>query len=60
MISDRLTAGYYVTKKLFIADMRRMFSNCKQSNPKESHLVNCAVELERLYQTKMSQMDLWY
>lgn len=59
MISERLTKGYYVTRKLFIADMRRMFSNYKQYNPKDSHLVNFAIALEKVYLIKMKELNLW-
>lgn len=58
-IGKRLASGYYVTRKLFIADMRRMFSNCKTFNPEDSYWANCAVELERLFQIKMKEMGLW-
>ncbi|VVC27197.1 Hypothetical protein CINCED_3A002170 [Cinara cedri] len=58
-IGKRLAAGYYVIKKLFIADMRRMFSNCKTFNPEDSYWSNCAVELERLFQIKMKELGLW-
>lgn len=58
-ISKRLSAGYYVTRKLFIADMKRMFNNCKKFNPQPSYWVTCAVELERLFQIKMKEMGLW-
>ncbi|KAL5242311.1 hypothetical protein ACI65C_009721 [Semiaphis heraclei] len=58
-ISKRLAAGYYVSRKLFIADMRRMFSNCKLFNQEDSYWADCAVELERLFQIKMKEIQLW-
>ncbi|XP_022179942.1 histone acetyltransferase KAT2B-like isoform X2 [Myzus persicae] len=58
-ISKRLASGYYVSRKLFTADMKRMFSNCKTFNPEDSYWANCAVELEKLFQIKMKEMELW-
>ncbi|XP_050439018.1 histone acetyltransferase KAT2A [Adelges cooleyi] len=58
-IAKRLSSGYYVTRKLFIADMRRMFTNCKTYNPEGSYWCECANELERNFQTKMKEMGLW-
>ena len=28
-MAERLKANYYVNKRLFIADMKRMFTNCR-------------------------------
>lgn len=59
MISKRLSSGYYVTRKLFIADMRRMFSNCRKFNPPNSYWTNCAAQMERFLQIKMKEIGLW-
>ncbi|KAL4084428.1 hypothetical protein QTP88_028250 [Uroleucon formosanum] len=57
-IDKRLASGYYVSKRLFIADMRRMFTNCKTFNPEHSYWANCAVELEKLFLIKMMEPEL--
>ncbi|CAI6343931.1 unnamed protein product [Macrosiphum euphorbiae] len=58
-IGKRLASGYYSSRKLFIADMRRIVTNCKTFNPEHSYWANCAVELEKLFQIKMKEMELW-
>jgi len=58
-IGERLASGYYSSRKLFIADMRRIVTNCKTFNPEHSYWANCAVELEKLFQIKMKEMELW-
>jgi len=39
--------------------MRRIFTNCKTFNPEHSYWANCAVELEKIFQIKMKEMELW-
>lgn len=34
-MAERLKANYYVNKRLFIADMKRMFTNCRSVRMKE-------------------------
>ncbi|KAF9804318.1 hypothetical protein SFRURICE_011933 [Spodoptera frugiperda] len=46
---DRLKARYYVSKRLFIADMTRIFTNCRL----------CANTLEKYFHTKMKEAGLW-
>ena len=35
-MGERLKANFYVYKQLFIADMKRMFTNCKAYNAPET------------------------
>uniref|UniRef100_A0A1B6DZV6 histone acetyltransferase n=1 Tax=Clastoptera arizonana TaxID=38151 RepID=A0A1B6DZV6_9HEMI len=58
-ISDRLKAGYYSTRKLFIADMTRIFTNCRTYNSPNTEYCMCANTLEKYFQTKMKELGLW-
>ncbi|CAH8589668.1 Histone acetyltransferase kat2b [Schistosoma haematobium] len=56
---ERLKSNYYVTKSLFIADMMRMFHNCRTYNQQDSYLYRSANTLERYFINKMKEADLW-
>ncbi|XP_032668587.1 histone acetyltransferase KAT2A-like [Odontomachus brunneus] len=56
---DRLNAKYYVTKKLFIADMMRIFTNCRLYNSPDTEYYRCANSLEKYFQTRMKEAGLW-
>lgn len=56
---DRLNAKYYVTKKLFIADMMRIFTNCRLYNSPDTEYYRCANALEKYFQTRMKEAGLW-
>lgn len=58
-MSDRLKAGYYTTRKLFIADMTRIFTNCRAYNSPNTQYCMCANTLEKYFQTKMKELGLW-
>ncbi|XP_054270725.1 histone acetyltransferase KAT2A [Macrosteles quadrilineatus] len=58
-MSDRLKAGYYTTRRLFIADMTRIFTNCRTYNSPNTEYCLCANNLEKYFQTKMREMGLW-
>ncbi|XP_073843765.1 gcn5 acetyltransferase [Musca autumnalis] len=58
-MGERLKKGYYVTRRLFMADMARIFSNCRFYNSPETEYYRCANNLERYYQTKMRELGLW-
>merc|ERR1719334_2548779 len=57
-MSERLKANYYVNKRLFIADMKRMFSNCKAYNAPETEYYNCANVLDRFFVNKLKDHGL--
>ncbi|CAH1117979.1 unnamed protein product [Phaedon cochleariae] len=58
-MADRLKSKYYVSRRLFIADMMRIFTNCKIYNPPESEYYFCAENLQQYFQTKMKELGLW-
>lgn len=58
-ITTRMSNGYYVTRRLFIADMSRIVSNCKQYNLPETEYYKCAVLFEKYFQARMRESGLW-
>lgn len=58
-MSDRLKAGYYTTRRLFIADMTRIFTNCRTYNAPNTEYCMHANTLEKYFQTKMRELGLW-
>ncbi|GCB71878.1 hypothetical protein scyTo_0001729 [Scyliorhinus torazame] len=57
-MSDRLKNRYYVSKKLFIADVQRIITNCREYNPPESDYCKCANMLEKFFYFKIKEMGL--
>lgn len=52
-IQNRLNEGwFYVTKEIFIADMKRMFENCKTYNRKGQY-VDLAAQLQKVFMNKI-------
>lgn len=46
-IQKRLDAGnYYITKDIFIADVKRVCDNCKLYNREDTEYYKCAQDLE--------------
>lgn len=58
-IGERLKARYYVARRLFIADMTRIFTNCRLYNSPETEYYKCANALEKYFQTRMKEVGLW-
>ncbi|XP_018300962.1 histone acetyltransferase KAT2A [Mycetomoellerius zeteki] len=58
-MEDRLKSKYYVTRRLFIADMTRIFRNCRLYNSLETDYYRCANALEKYFQTRMKEIGLW-
>ncbi|KAG5889323.1 hypothetical protein JTB14_027471 [Gonioctena quinquepunctata] len=58
-MADRLKSRYYVSRRLFIADMMRIFTNCKIYNSPETEYYQCAENLQQYFQTKMKEIGLW-
>ena len=52
-MSDRFKANYYSNKRLFIADLRRMFANCRGYNAPDTEYYNCANVLEKYVNAKL-------
>ncbi|XP_041511407.1 histone acetyltransferase KAT2B isoform X2 [Microtus oregoni] len=57
-MSERLRNRYYVSKKLFMADLQRVFTNCKEYNPPESEYYKCASILEKFFFSKVKEAGL--
>lgn len=58
-MGERLKNRYYITRRLFIADMTRIFSNCRFYNSAETEYYRCANALEKYFQTRMKELGLW-
>ncbi|XP_012525260.1 histone acetyltransferase KAT2A [Monomorium pharaonis] len=58
-MEERLKSKYYVTRRLFIADMTRIFTNCRLYNSLETDYYRCANALEKYFQTRMKEIGLW-
>lgn len=55
-MTERLKSKYYVSRRLFIADMTRIFSNCRLYNSPETEYYKCANLLEKYFQTKLKEL----
>ena len=55
-MTDRLKAGYYSTKKLFSADMMRIFNNCRTYNAPDTEYYRCANTMERYFLSKIKEV----
>ena len=58
-MSERLKNRYYVHKRIFIADMTRIFTNCRSYNDPDTEYYKCATVLEKFFQNKMKEHGLW-
>lgn len=58
-MTERLKSGYYSCVRLFIADMRRIFANCKMYNERNTDYYRCAIALEKFYVSKMKEASIW-
>uniref|UniRef100_A0A7N6F8C2 Histone acetyltransferase n=1 Tax=Anabas testudineus TaxID=64144 RepID=A0A7N6F8C2_ANATE len=57
-MTERLKNKYYVTKKLFIADLQRIITNCREYNPPDSDYCKCANTLEKFFYFKLKDGGL--
>nr|XP_023665042.1 histone acetyltransferase KAT2A isoform X3 [Paramormyrops kingsleyae] len=57
-MTERLKNRYYVTKKLFIADLQRVITNCREYNPPDSEYCKCANTLEKFFYFKLKESGL--
>lgn len=57
-MTERLKNRYYCNKRLFLADMMRIFSNCRAYNTPDTEYFKCANTLERFFQNKMKEAGL--
>ncbi|XP_064648356.1 histone acetyltransferase KAT2A-like isoform X2 [Lineus longissimus] len=58
-VTDRLKNRYYVHKKLFIADMLRIFNNCRSYNDPDTEYYKSANSLQKFFESKMKELGLW-
>ncbi|XP_047136473.1 histone acetyltransferase KAT2A isoform X2 [Hydra vulgaris] len=54
-MEERLEKKYYTLKKLFVADMSRIFSNCRTYNGPDTEYYKCAGVVERYFLTKLKE-----
>jgi len=57
-MTERLKANYYCNKRLFIADLKRMFSNCRAYNAPDTEYYNSANSLEKYVNSKLRDHGL--
>lgn len=57
-MTERLKNRYYVTKKLFIADLQRIITNCREYNVPDSEYCKCANTLEKFFYFKLKDGGL--
>ncbi|XP_077108254.1 histone acetyltransferase KAT2A isoform X1 [Ranitomeya variabilis] len=57
-MTERLKNRYYVTKKIFIADLQRIITNCREYNPPDSDYCKCANTLEKFFYFKLKEGGL--
>lgn len=57
-MSERLKNRYYIHKKLFIADMTRIFTNCRAYNKPDTEYYRCANTMERFFKNKLKEFNL--
>lgn len=57
-MGERLKARYYCHKRIFTADMTRIFTNCRSYNEPDTEYYKCANVVERFFATKMKDVSL--
>ena len=57
-MSERLKARYYCNKHIFVADMRRIFRNCRTYNGQDTEYYKCANVVDRFFTAKMKEAGL--
>ena len=57
-MGERLKNRYYCHKRLFIADMNRIFTNCRSYNDPDTEYYKCANTFEKVFNTKLKEMGL--
>lgn len=57
-MAERLKNRYYCHKRLFIADMTRIFTNCRSYNKPDTEYYKCANTLEKFVMGKLRDAGL--
>jgi histone acetyltransferase len=52
-MTERLKSNYYCNKRLFIADIKRIISNCRAYNSPDTEYFNCAAMMEKYVMSKL-------
>jgi nucleosome-remodeling factor subunit BPTF len=58
-IEARLAAGFYRTKDIFCADLRRMCDNCRKYNPRDSIYFQCADAIEKTFVLELKRLHVY-
>jgi hypothetical protein len=58
-IQARLESGFYRTKDIFCADLRRMCDNCRKYNPKDSIYFQCADAVEKVFTAELKRLHIY-
>jgi hypothetical protein len=58
-IHARLESGFYRTKDIFCADLRRMCDNCRKYNPKDSIYFQCADAVEKVFTAELKRLHIY-
>jgi histone acetyltransferase len=58
-MEERLEQGFYTTPKLFIDDLKLIFSNCRSYNDAATIYFKCAVKLEKYMWTLVQENPEW-
>ena len=61
-MTSRLRSKYYSRRRIFVADLRRIFANCRGFNHPDTEYYKCAVELEEYVEDLLrdNEPDDWY
>jgi histone acetyltransferase len=59
-MEERLENGSYTTPKLFIDDLKLVFSNCQLYNDASTVYAKCAIKLEKYMWTLVRDIPEWY
>ena len=57
-MTERLKNRYYHHRRIFIADLKRIFTNCRSYNSPDTEYYKCANTLEKFANNKMREVGL--
>ncbi|XP_039251065.2 histone acetyltransferase KAT2A-like [Styela clava] len=57
-VNERLKSKYYTNRKLFIADMQKIFNNCREYNNPDTEYYRCANTMEKYFFNKCKEHQL--